>query len=195
MESDSNKLHKLFLVVLGGRTRHSHIELHDVRWVVGKNIEETFLELRRQWFGDIQGLHMDSYMEIKFIDGHEIKVSSNFANRIDEHNYYVDNLSVKKNYLWFVNIGGYDSNQLSELHEFGLVIAGSASDAKKEALTRYLKGSKQVHKDDLKKIDQIDDCHAINCIQGWTIELVEDPDRRSQEMKPDWYGFREISTS
>ncbi len=41
----------LFLVVLGGRTDRSLIELHDVRFVAGRRIEDTFPALRRQWFG------------------------------------------------------------------------------------------------------------------------------------------------
>ena len=42
---------QLFLVVLGGRTATSHIELHDVRFVAGASIDDTIQELRRQWFG------------------------------------------------------------------------------------------------------------------------------------------------
>ena len=32
----------LYLVVLGGRAKKANIELHDVRWVVGSKIEETY---------------------------------------------------------------------------------------------------------------------------------------------------------
>ena len=62
----------LFIVVLGGRTSKSNIELHDARWVVGKSISETFLQLRAQWFGDRAGLHVDSYVEVKYVDGYKI---------------------------------------------------------------------------------------------------------------------------
>ena len=41
----------LFLVVLGGRAKKANIELHDVRWVIGSKIEDTFNVLRRDWFG------------------------------------------------------------------------------------------------------------------------------------------------
>ena len=50
----------LFLVVLGGRTARSHIELHDVRFVAGYTIDDTLPELRRQWFGRREGLHLDA---------------------------------------------------------------------------------------------------------------------------------------
>ena len=59
----------LFLVVLGGRTATSHIELHDVRFVAGASIDATIPELRRQWFGRREGLHLDSVMAVRAIDG------------------------------------------------------------------------------------------------------------------------------
>tara|TARA_Y100001978_G_scaffold183812_1_gene181671 strand:- start:245 stop:361 length:117 start_codon:yes stop_codon:yes gene_type:complete len=31
----------LFIVVLGGRSLKSNVEIHDVRWVVGKTIEDN----------------------------------------------------------------------------------------------------------------------------------------------------------
>ena len=36
----------LYLVVLGGRAEKANIELHDVRWVVGSKIEDTYDALR-----------------------------------------------------------------------------------------------------------------------------------------------------
>ena len=49
----------LFLVVLGGRAEMANVELHDVRWVVGSKIEDTYDVLRRDWFGNYEGLHID----------------------------------------------------------------------------------------------------------------------------------------
>ena len=54
----------LFLVVLGGRVDKANVELHDVRWAVGSKIEDTFDILRRDWFGSIEGLHIDSYKKL-----------------------------------------------------------------------------------------------------------------------------------
>ena len=66
------QLKNLFLVVLGGRANKANIELHDVRWVVGSCIEDTFDILRRDWFGNLEGLHIDSYKKINYVDGHKI---------------------------------------------------------------------------------------------------------------------------
>ena len=64
----------LYLVVLGGRAEKANIELHDVRWVVGSKIEDTFDTLRNDWFGASKGLHIDSYKKIQYVDGYKINL-------------------------------------------------------------------------------------------------------------------------
>ena len=51
----------LFLVVFGGKAEKTNIELHDVRWVFGSKIEDTYDTLRNGLFGSSKGLHIDSY--------------------------------------------------------------------------------------------------------------------------------------
>ena len=63
---------KLFLVMLGGRSRGCHIEQHDVRWVVGDSIDDTLPELVRQWGGLRRGLHLDSYRMVNRVDAPNI---------------------------------------------------------------------------------------------------------------------------
>ena len=70
----------LYLVLLGGKAKKANIELHDVRWVVGSKIEDTFDTLRKDWFGSLKGLHIDSYKKIKYIDGYKINLI-NFENK------------------------------------------------------------------------------------------------------------------
>ena len=64
----------LYLVVLGGRAKKANIELHDVRWVVGSKIEDTYYTLRKDWFGSPKGLHIDSYKKIRYIDCYKINL-------------------------------------------------------------------------------------------------------------------------
>ena len=116
----------LFIVVLGGRTSKSNIELHDVRWVIGEKIEETFATLRRQWFGQQKGLHIDSYKAIKYIDGYKIKI-------IEASKIISRNTSCREQRLWFINLGGYNPEKMSEEHSFRLVVAESALKAKRKA--------------------------------------------------------------
>jgi len=74
----------LYLVVLGGRAEKANIELHDVRWVIGSKIEDTYDTLRKQWFGSPKGLHIDSYKKIKYIDGYKINLINFENDKIDK---------------------------------------------------------------------------------------------------------------
>ena len=69
------KIH-LFLVVLGGRAEMANVELHDVRWVVGSKIEDTYDVLRKNWFGTLEGLHIDSFKKINYVDGYKISLKN-----------------------------------------------------------------------------------------------------------------------
>ena len=130
----------LYLVVLGGRAKKANIELHDVRWVVGSKIEDTYDTLRKDWFGSPKGLHIDSYKKIKYIDGYKINLIYLEKDKKDKK-HLVKN-KAKKN-LWFVNIGGYDPTSMQEKHEFGLVIATNKLEAKNIAKFKWLVGCKK----------------------------------------------------
>ena len=64
----------LYLVLLGGRAKKANIELHDLRWVVGSKIEDTYDILRNDWFGSPKDLHIDSYKKIQYVDGYKINL-------------------------------------------------------------------------------------------------------------------------
>ena len=74
----------LYLVVLGGRAKKANVELHDVRWVVGSKIEDTFGTLRKDWFGSPKDLHIDSYKKIRYIDGYKINLINFEKDKIDK---------------------------------------------------------------------------------------------------------------
>ena len=166
---------KLFLVVLGGRIDGCHIELHDVRFVVGADIEATIPELRRQWFGRRRGLHLDSWMELRHIDGYAVELRPE--------------PSAAGMQLWFVNMGGYNPSDLLELHQIGLVVAPSAAAAKARAKRRLLPDAQQRHKDDLHAVD---DCLPLDLLEGWHVQLRANPSGGSQPQVPDWWGYRPI---
>lgn len=169
----------LFLVVLGGRTARAHIELHDVRFVVGERIEDTFDALRQQWFGARRGLHLDSWMAVRFVDGFRVQLRPE----------PLPEPAAAAERLWFVNLGGYDPRQLAELHQFLLVVAPTPQAARARALRRGLPGAEARHKDDLHAVD---DCLPLDLLHGWHVQLVPDPQGRSQPLVPDWFGYRRI---
>ena len=174
----------LFLVVLGGRTATSQIELHDVRFVAGASIDDTLPELRRQWFGRREGLHLDSYMAVRAIDGWAVSLVREPAEPRPER-------------LLFVNLGAYRPDSLAELHHFGLVVARSLQVAKAAAKRQWLAGALQQHKDDLCAVD---DCLAIEQLEvlggeRWYVQLHPHPEGLSQPQVPDWFGYRRIDRS
>ncbi len=182
----------LYLVVLGGKAKKANIELHDVRWVVGSKIQDTYDTLRKDWFGSPQGLHIDSYKKIKYIDGYKIKLIYFEKDNIDKKQ--LEKNKAKK-HLWFVNLGGYNPTSMQEKHEFGLVTASTKLEAKNLAKSKWLIGCKKKHKDDLSSLEMIiscDDCEQIKNIGNWQIELIPDNNFIQENNYPDWYGYKKI---
>jgi hypothetical protein len=165
---------QLFLVYLGGTAPGSNIEVHDVRFVAGRDISATYPLLCQQWFGTKKGLHIDSYMQLRHIDGFSISLQQTAQQ--SEHK------------LYFVNLGGYYPNKIAEQHDFTLCVATTTEQAKHNAKQQLLTDVDSLHKDDLM---QLDDCFAITQLQGWHIHLT--PSGQSQPMHPDWSGYRVIS--
>ena len=183
----------LYLVVLGGRVSKANIELHDVRWVVGSKIEDTFDTLRNDWFGSPRGLHIDSYKKIKYLDGYKINLR-NVENLKIKSNKFPNKSNTKKN-LWFVNIGGYYPSSMQEKHEFGLVVAPNKLEAKNIAKSKWLNGCKKKHKDDIASLETLiscDDCELIEKIDNWEIELTLNKNFIEENNYPDWYGYQKI---
>ena len=181
MISESQGRAELFLAVLGGRALGCHIELHDVRFVAGATIESALPELRRQWFGRREGLHLDSYLAVRAVDGFAVSLGREPAAPRPER-------------LWFVNLGAYRPDSLAELHHFGLVVARSPQAAKAAAKRQWLRGALQQHKDDLVGVD---DCLAIEQLEllggeRWHVQLEPHPEGLSQSQVPDWFGYRPI---
>ena len=183
----------LYLVVLGGRAEKANIELHDVRWVIGSKIEDTYDTLRKDWFGSPKGLHIDSYKKIRYIDGYKINLINVERNKIGKKK-FVKKISPKRN-LWFVNIGGYNPTSMQEKHEFGLVIASNKLEAKNIAKSKWLIGCKKKHKDDIASLEillRCDDCELIKKIGNWQIELTPNNNFIEENNYPDWYGYQKI---
>jgi hypothetical protein len=166
---------KLFLVVLGGRIDGCHVELHDVRFVVGSTIEATIPELQRQRVGRRRGLHLDSWMQVRQIDGYAINLTQTPADSVEK--------------LWFVNVGGYNPSDMLELHQIGLVVAPTAAAAKARAKRSLLPDAQQRHKDDLHAVD---DCLPLDLLQGWHVQLSPNASGGLQPQVPDWWGYRPI---
>ncbi len=135
---------KLFAVYLGGRAHRCNTELHDVVFVQGRVIEDTYEQLMDLWFGFPEGLHIDSWMELNIVDGYEISL--------------VEEDPMQESKLYFVNLGAYHPGQFTELHANTFIIAKDRKEIINRARKELLIGMNFVHTDD---IYDVDDCIEI----------------------------------
>lgn len=159
---------KLFAVYLGGRADKCNIELHDVVFVVGSSIEQTYPLLAKKWFRNLNQFHIDSYICLEHIDGYEICLTKQ-KSEID---------SSKK--LYFINLGAYKPFEFTEYHQSAFYVANSGPDAVRRAKSELCQGLQTVHKDDVVLLDHVsndldydvDDVMEINEVDEYYISLT-----------------------
>jgi hypothetical protein len=157
---------KLFAVYLGGSAPKSATELHDVAFVVGESIESTYERLIDKWFGEPDGLHLDSWMELRVVDGHKVTVSPQAPPNAKR--------------LFFVNLGAYADGQFMEYHANKFIVAETATQAKARAKRElFVNWPSPAHTDDLYDVD---DCLKIETVDAHRIWL--EPTVETQELKP-----------
>lgn len=131
---------KLFAIYIGGELKEANIELHDMRFVVAPSIAETHEELRRQWWGVPDSLHIDCWAELDQVDGYNITLRPEpFAGREK---------------LYYLNMGGYDPGEFIEKHQNVFVVATGISEAKARAL-KLIGHWKLPHRDEIYEADKI----------------------------------------
>ena len=145
---------RLFAVLLGGNAPRSNTELHDVVFVAGERVEDTYEELMDLWFGSVEGLHIDSWLELAAVDGYRVSLESGRADGPGR--------------LFFVNLGAYRPGQFAELHANTFLVAGGEDEAKRRAKASLLQGMESVHTDDLYEVD---DCLEIGEVAGLHVHL------------------------
>jgi hypothetical protein len=148
---------KLFMFYVGGNCGNSNVELHDVRFSVGRTVEDCFADLRQQWWGDPNSLHLDCWGAAEQFDGHDIELST-------------EPPSAAQPKLFFVNLGGYDPAQFTELHRNVLVVAPDEAAAKAKAKARIEHWQKP-HKDRMFEIENMLDISAQMQQHGYHLML------------------------
>lgn len=156
----------LFVIYIGGSHPRSLIELHDIRFVVAQSLEQTYDFLKHCWWGTPNSLHIDAWGILKQADGYDIHFSQDkFENR---------------NKLYFVNLGGYDPTQFTELHKNIFVVAENKEEAKKKAL-REVSEWQSAHRDNLYDIDQVLELNTLLSNQGHHLHLHKQVDIKAFE--------------
>ena len=130
---------KLFAIYVGGELARANIEVHDMRFVVAPSIDETYDELRRQWWGVPSSLHIDCWAEIDHADGYDVTLRPEPYGGAER--------------LFYVNLGGYDPADFSEKHRNMFVVAETPGKAKARAL-QTIRNWEAPHKDDIYDAEQ-----------------------------------------
>ena len=147
---------QLFIVLLGGKHPRARIEVHDIVAATGERLADTYPQLREQWFGAANGLHIDAWMQVSGIDGYQLHFS-NSAPAAGEPR------------LYLINLGGYTREEFGEAHRYLLVTAATRAEAKQ-------KGKRQFHASWLKPhtdaVVDVDDCLPLDFVNGAHIQLI-----------------------
>lgn len=155
---------RLFAVYLGGRAARCNTELHDVVFAVGESIEATFDQLMDRWFGLAGRVHIDSWLELRIVDGFRVKLSRTPMPQARK--------------LFFVNLGAYLPGQFTELHANAFVVDENEQAVKARAKRELLRGTQSLHTDDLYDVD---DCLEVSAVGGWHIVLEPTTETRPFE--------------
>ena len=150
---------KLFMFYVGGSCRNSNIELHDVRFSVGDTAEACHEDLKRQWWGDPESLHLDCWGGVDQADGFDVEVTADMIEAGEER-------------LFFVNMGGYDPREFSELHRNVLLVARDAKAAKQRALS-LVQNWTLPHKDNLFEVENLLDLSTMAEDRGYRVKLTK----------------------
>lgn len=149
---------KLYMLLLGSKAPGRHIEQHDFFFGIAASLKDLIPDIKAFWRGTSANLHIDGWREVNAVDGFQIKVV------LKEE---ADLLSANK--LFFINLGGYQSNKLEEQHYVVLTVQNNRAlaiqQAKKTVFFRNntiagIKGANS-HIDDKYGID-VDDIYNIN---------------------------------
>jgi hypothetical protein len=152
---------KLFAVYVGGTVPGCHVELHDVRFAVGEAIEDCYDDLRAQWWGTPESLHLDAWGALEWADGYRIEIGEGGE-------------ALQR--LWFFNLGGYDPQDFTELHRNMFLVGPDWRSAKVRAI-ETVRGWTSPHKDFAFDIETIID--VASAVGGAAISLT-----RSEEPQP-----------
>jgi hypothetical protein len=150
---------KLFMFYVGGNFRNSNVELHDVRFSIGETPEDCHADLRRQWWGDSESLHLDCWGAVEHADGFDVALTT-------------DTPPDGANRLFFVNLGGYDPGEFTELHKNVLLVAPDANAAKARAKAGIRQWT-MPHKDRLFEVEQAVDLSASMQRYGCQLRLTK----------------------
>lgn len=151
---------KLFAIYIGGEHPGANIEVHDVRFIASRTIEDTYGTLREQWWGKPGTLHIDCWSELVRADGYEIALRPEPFPGAER--------------LWYVNLGGYDGKSFAEQHRNVFIVATDLFGAKSRAM-KLARGWRDAHRDDMYEAEQAFALDSAAQVERLHIHLTPTP--------------------
>ena len=157
MNDDQTAVPKLFMLLLGSKAPKRNVEQHDYLFGIASSLKELVPQIKAFWPEAGASIHVDGWREVNHVAGYSVKIVPRTE---------VDLPSVNK--LFFINLGGYQSNKLEEQHYIVLSVnadrAHAVQEAKKTVFfkTNSIKGANS-HIDEKYGID-VDDIYRIEDI-------------------------------
>ena len=145
------------MVLLGSKAPKRNVEQHDFFFGIAHTLKYLVPELRLFWPEAGNSIHIDGWREVTMVEGFSIKPVVNEKNHI---------ASSQK--LFFINLGGYQSNILEEQHYTVLNVHKDKAQAVQQSMktvfykTNTIKGARS-HIDEKYGID-VDNVYAIEDI-------------------------------
>ena len=148
---------KLYMLLLGSKAPKRNVEQHDYFFGIAHSLKALVPEIKAFWPEAGTSIHIDGWREVNKVDNYEINIKLR------------ENHTTPSAYkLFFINLGGYQSNQLYEQHYIVLSVhderAKAIQEAKKTVFfkTNSIKGA-NAHIDEKYGID-VDDIYKIEDI-------------------------------
>jgi len=148
---------KLYMLLLGSKAPQRNVEQHDYFFGIADSLKALVPQIIEFWPEAGKSIHVDGWREINTVDGYAIKVVPTGEAPVK---------SARR--LFFVNLGGYLSNQLVEQHHIILGVhedrISAVQEAKKTVFFKNnsIKGANS-HIDEKYGID-VDDIYRIEDI-------------------------------
>lgn len=148
---------KLYMLLLGSKAPKRNVEQHDYFFGIAHSLKALVPEIKAFWPEAGTSIHIDGWREVNKVDNYEINI------KLRENH-----TTLSANKLFFINLGGYQSNQLYEQHYIVLSVhderAKAIQEAKKTVFfkTNSIKGA-NAHIDEKYGID-VDDIYKIEDI-------------------------------
>lgn len=155
----------LFMISIGGSTKKSNVEVHDILFISAPTFESTYEIIRKAWYGTKESLHIDSYKVLKEIDGYNVELSKT--------------KSLLK--MYFVVYGGHEEYDFTESHKLEFVVAKSIIEAKEIAQEQIKSSDKMNHVDSV--------CDVQKVLLGERKQIILTKSNSLFREKPDWFGY------